>query len=73
MSTKEPEREERAKRLPGGGMSKPISFVLNVKQRECFDELLEKTKRTHASLMREAVEVFLVKHGYSRKEQGLEE
>lgn len=62
VSEKPEQREERTKRISESGRGKAINFNPTKEQREKFDVIRKRTRRTQADLAREAIEDFLKKH-----------
>jgi Ribbon-helix-helix domain len=58
-------REERTKRISPSGRGKAINFNPSAEQREKFDAIRARTRRTQSDLAREALDDFLKKYSKS--------
>ena len=62
VNEKPEQREERTKRISESGRGKAINFNPTKEQRDKFDVIMKRTRRTQADLAREAIDDFLKKH-----------
>ena len=62
VKEKPEQREERTKRISEFGRGKAINFNPTKEQRDKFDVIMKRTRRTQADLAREAIDDFLKKH-----------